>query len=231
MKTGRRRAMNGRGGANGGAQVAAAAAQLPVVRRRRPGQAGCGRSATGPGCASSVTRAKTTSAAGHRDPEHLVRHQPLPHAPAGAGRARQAGGLAGGGFPLEFPVSTLSETFQKPTPMLYRNLLAMEAEELLRSYPSTARCSWAGATGPPRVAHGRGHGAPGIFIAGGTVLRQLPRPPRHRYRPVEVLGRLPGRADRRVRADRARERDRPLARVLHDHGYRSTMTSAPRRWA
>ncbi len=40
-----------------------------------------------------------------------------------------------GGFPLEFPVSTLSETFQKPTPMMYRNLLAMETEELLRSYP------------------------------------------------------------------------------------------------
>ncbi|GHJ29229.1 L-arabinonate dehydratase [Streptomyces hygroscopicus] len=40
-----------------------------------------------------------------------------------------------GGFPLEFPVSTLSETFQKPTPMLYRNLLAMETEELCRSYP------------------------------------------------------------------------------------------------
>lgn len=40
-----------------------------------------------------------------------------------------------GGFPLEFPVSTLSETFQKPTPMLYRNMLAMETEELLRSYP------------------------------------------------------------------------------------------------
>ncbi|MGW2119625.1 dihydroxy-acid dehydratase domain-containing protein, partial [Streptomyces zhihengii] len=34
-----------------------------------------------------------------------------------------------GGFPLEFPVSTLSETFQKPTPMLYRNMLAMETEE------------------------------------------------------------------------------------------------------
>lgn len=43
-----------------------------------------------------------------------------------------------GGFPLEFPVSTLSETYQKPTPMLYRNLLAMETEELLRSYPVDA---------------------------------------------------------------------------------------------
>src|SRR6266700_4857661 len=40
-----------------------------------------------------------------------------------------------GGFPAEFGVATLSETFCKPTPMMYRNLLAMETEELLRSYP------------------------------------------------------------------------------------------------
>jgi dihydroxy-acid dehydratase len=40
-----------------------------------------------------------------------------------------------GGFPVEMPVATLSETFQKPTPMLYRNLLAMDTEEILRSYP------------------------------------------------------------------------------------------------
>ncbi len=40
-----------------------------------------------------------------------------------------------GGYPVEMPVATLSETFQKPTPMLYRNLLAMETEEMLRSYP------------------------------------------------------------------------------------------------
>jgi dihydroxy-acid dehydratase len=40
-----------------------------------------------------------------------------------------------GGYPVEMPVATMSETFQKPTPMLYRNLLAMDTEELLRSYP------------------------------------------------------------------------------------------------
>ena len=33
-----------------------------------------------------------------------------------------------GGFPVEFGVSTLSETYCKPTPMMYRNLLAIEAE-------------------------------------------------------------------------------------------------------
>ena len=41
-----------------------------------------------------------------------------------------------GGFPVEMPALTLSEPFQKPTTMLYRNLLAMETEELLRSYPA-----------------------------------------------------------------------------------------------
>ena len=40
-----------------------------------------------------------------------------------------------GGFPLELPALSLAEPFQKPTTMLYRNLLAMEVEELLRSYP------------------------------------------------------------------------------------------------
>ncbi len=41
-----------------------------------------------------------------------------------------------GGFPVEMPVMTLSEPFQKPTTMLYRNLLAIETEEMLRSYPA-----------------------------------------------------------------------------------------------
>ena len=45
------------------------------------------------------------------------------------------GVLQAGGFPLEMPAMALAEVFQKPTAMLYRNLLAMETEELLRSYP------------------------------------------------------------------------------------------------
>jgi dihydroxyacid dehydratase/phosphogluconate dehydratase len=45
------------------------------------------------------------------------------------------GVLQAGGFPLEMPVLSLGETFMKPTTMLYRNLLAMEAEEILRSNP------------------------------------------------------------------------------------------------
>ena len=40
-----------------------------------------------------------------------------------------------GGFPVELPAISVSESFVKPTTMLYRNMLAMEAEELLRSHP------------------------------------------------------------------------------------------------
>src|ERR1700737_4180155 len=49
-----------------------------------------------------------------------------------------------GGFPLEMPVMTLSEPFQKPTTMLYRNFLAMEVEEVLRSYPFDGAVLWGG---------------------------------------------------------------------------------------
>ncbi|HEV7283370.1 MAG TPA: dihydroxy-acid dehydratase, partial [Kaistia sp.] len=43
--------------------------------------------------------------------------------------------LQAGGFPVELPAMSLSESWVKPTTMLYRNMLAMETEELLRSHP------------------------------------------------------------------------------------------------
>jgi dihydroxy-acid dehydratase len=43
--------------------------------------------------------------------------------------------LLAGGFPVELPALSLGEVMVKPTTMLYRNLLAMETEELLRSHP------------------------------------------------------------------------------------------------
>jgi dihydroxyacid dehydratase/phosphogluconate dehydratase len=49
--------------------------------------------------------------------------------------AVRRGVLAAGGLPLEFPVMSLSEDLMKPTAMLYRNLLAIEVEETLRSHP------------------------------------------------------------------------------------------------
>src|SRR6195952_1484763 len=43
--------------------------------------------------------------------------------------------LMAGGFPVELPAISVSESFVKPTTMMYRNMLAMETEELLRSHP------------------------------------------------------------------------------------------------
>src|SRR5690606_35964283 len=42
---------------------------------------------------------------------------------------------AAGGYPIELPAMSLGEVMVKPTTMLYRNFLAMETEELLRSHP------------------------------------------------------------------------------------------------
>jgi dihydroxy-acid dehydratase len=49
--------------------------------------------------------------------------------------AVRRGVRAAGGLPLEFPVMSLSEDLMKPTAMLYRNLLAIEVEETIRSQP------------------------------------------------------------------------------------------------
>ncbi|MEY2243404.1 L-arabinonate dehydratase [Streptomyces sp. BF23-18] len=77
-----------------------------------------------------------------------------------------------GGFPLEFPVSTLSETFQKPTPMLYRNLLAMETEELLRSYPVDGAVLMGGCdkTTPALLMGAASVDLPTVFVPAGPML-------------------------------------------------------------
>ncbi|MHA4817930.1 L-arabinonate dehydratase [Streptomyces aculeolatus] len=77
-----------------------------------------------------------------------------------------------GGFPLEFPVATLSETFQKPTPMLYRNLLAMETEELLRSYPVDGAVLMGGCdkTTPALLMGAASAGLPALFVPSGPML-------------------------------------------------------------
>jgi dihydroxyacid dehydratase/phosphogluconate dehydratase len=90
-------------------------------------------------------------------------------------RAEQVkrGVLEAGGFPVEMPVATLSETFQKPTPMMYRNLLAMEAEELLRSYPADGAVLMGGCdkTTPALLMGAASAGIPAIFVPAGPMLR------------------------------------------------------------
>ncbi|MFO7481954.1 L-arabinonate dehydratase [Oceanibaculum nanhaiense] len=78
-----------------------------------------------------------------------------------------------GGFPVEMPAISLSEPFQKPTTMLYRNLLAMEAEELLRSYPADGVVLMGGCdkTTPGLIMGALSMNIPAVFMPAGPMLR------------------------------------------------------------
>ena len=78
-----------------------------------------------------------------------------------------------GGFPVEMPAISLAEPFQKPTTMLYRNLLAMETEELLRSYPADGCVLMGGCdkTTPALIMGALSMNLPTIFIPAGPMLR------------------------------------------------------------
>ncbi len=78
-----------------------------------------------------------------------------------------------GGFPLEMPAISLAEPFQKPSPLMYRNLLAMDTEELLRSYPADGAVLMGGCdkTTPGLVMGATSMGLPFVFMPAGPMLR------------------------------------------------------------
>jgi dihydroxy-acid dehydratase len=78
-----------------------------------------------------------------------------------------------GGFPLEVPALSLSEPFMKPSTMLYRNLLALETEELLRSYPFDGAVLLGGCdkTTPALAMGALSAGLPFVFVPAGPMLR------------------------------------------------------------
>jgi dihydroxy-acid dehydratase len=78
-----------------------------------------------------------------------------------------------GGFPLELPAISLSEPFVKPTTMLYRNFLAMETEELLRSHPIDGVVLMGGCdkTTPGLIMGAISMNLPAIFVPAGPMLR------------------------------------------------------------
>jgi dihydroxy-acid dehydratase len=83
------------------------------------------------------------------------------------------GVLQAGGFPVEMPALSLGETFQKPTTMMYRNLLAMETEELLRSYPADGCVLLGGCdkNTPALLMGAISMNLPAIFVPAGPMLR------------------------------------------------------------
>ena len=78
-----------------------------------------------------------------------------------------------GGFPIELPAMSLAEPFVKPSTMLYRNLLAMECEELLRSHPIDGAVLMGGCdkTTPGLIMGAISMGLPAIYVPAGPMLR------------------------------------------------------------
>ena len=81
--------------------------------------------------------------------------------------------LQAGGFPVELPAISLSESTVKPTTMLYRNFLAMETEELIRSQPVDGVVLMGGCdkTTPGLLLGATSAGVPAIFVPAGPMLR------------------------------------------------------------
>jgi dihydroxy-acid dehydratase len=96
-------------------------------------------------------------------------------------QAVKRGVLLAGGMPFELPALSLGEVMVKPTTMLYRNLLAMECEELIRSHPIDGVVLMGGCdkTTPALLMGATSMGVPAIFCPAGPMLND-----RHRGRTV-----------------------------------------------
>jgi dihydroxy-acid dehydratase len=90
----------------------------------------------------------------------------------GLAEAVKRGVLQAGGFPREFPVMSLGESLMKPTTMLYRNLMAMDVEESIRSYPLDAVVLLTGCdkTNPAAILGACSADIPSIVVTGGPML-------------------------------------------------------------
>ncbi len=86
--------------------------------------------------------------------------------------AVKRGVLAAGGLPLEFPVISLGEVFLDPTSMMFRNLMAMSVEEMIRAQPMDAVVLVGGCdkTLPALVMGAASAGKPAILLATGPMM-------------------------------------------------------------
>ena len=78
-----------------------------------------------------------------------------------------------GGFPVELPAMSVTETYMKPSPMMYRNFLAMETEELIRSQPIDGVVLMGGCdkTTPGLLMGAISMNLPAIYLPAGPMLR------------------------------------------------------------
>jgi dihydroxy-acid dehydratase len=129
-----------------------------------------------------------------------------------------------GGIPFEFPTIAVGENLMKPTSMLYRNLMAMDVEESIRSYPLDAVVLLGGCdkSVPAELMGAASAGVPAVMVTGG------PCGPAH-FRGQELgVGTDIWRYTDDVRAGRMSldEYDELEAAVIPSYGHCSEMGTA-----
>jgi len=89
--------------------------------------------------------------------------------------AVKRGVWSAGGFPLEFMTISLGEELMMPTAMLYRNLMAMDVEEMIRSNPLDGVVLLCGCdkTTPAQLMGAASMDVPAIMLSGGPMLRGM----------------------------------------------------------
>ncbi|HKI99970.1 MAG TPA: IlvD/Edd family dehydratase [bacterium] len=86
--------------------------------------------------------------------------------------AVRRGVLEAGGLPVELPTISLGETFLHPTSMLFRNLMAIDTEEMMRAHPLDAVVLMGGCdkTTPAQLMGAASANIPAVFLAAGSML-------------------------------------------------------------
>ena len=86
--------------------------------------------------------------------------------------AVKRGVLAAGGLPLEFPTISLGEVFLNPTSLMFRNLMSMDVEEMIRAQPMDAVVLMGGCdkTVPAQLMGAASAGVPAIQLVGGPMM-------------------------------------------------------------
>src|SRR6266853_2483054 len=86
--------------------------------------------------------------------------------------AVKRGIIAGGGLPMEFPTISLGEVFLHPTSMMFRNLMSMDVEEMIRAQPMSAVVLIGGCdkTVPAQIMGALSAGLPAIQLVAGPMM-------------------------------------------------------------
>src|SRR5258707_12214028 len=92
------------------------------------------------------------------------------HFPAMLGAVKR-GVIAAGGLPVEFPTVSLGEVFLNPTSLRFRNLMAMDTEEMIRAQPMDSVVLMGGCdkTVPAQLMGAVSAGRPAIQLVGGPM--------------------------------------------------------------